>query len=172
MKKLICISSDIFIRNYMLSGAFNVLEDDDTFFIVSNRVKNRHCFESKKNFMGYVEELSWRERAFEWLINIQMIRHFDRSRTFRFRFNRYPWSQRLKYMFAALPGLSSLVMMLLRRHIGENQSLRRYLKDVRPEVMILPSAAVGLLDYDVARESKDLKIRTLFLVDGWDNLSS
>ena len=58
------------------------------------------------------------------------------------------------------------------RRLGVNADLERVLREVRPDLVLLPCSAYDPIGNDLARLAPSLGFKTLFLVDNWDNLSS
>jgi hypothetical protein len=172
VKKLIIISGDEFVRNYLESRAFAEIDDADTNFIAAETLTHRAEIESAANFLGYLDTPRHRLRAHENLLNVQMVRYSARCETFAFRLRRYRPRKQRRYRRMGWPLIAPLSGAYLRRKLGRNEQLERILKELRPDLVIAPSSATHLLDYDAALLGHELGVRTLFLIDGWDNLSS
>tara|TARA_Y100000590_G_C15611856_1_gene974125 strand:- start:176 stop:1366 length:1191 start_codon:yes stop_codon:yes gene_type:complete len=55
--------------------------------------------------------------------------------------------------------------------IKPNNDLRKYINKIKPDLILVPSQAQCSMDNDLIKLSKSKNIKTLFLIDNWDNLS-
>ncbi|RJQ53514.1 MAG: hypothetical protein C4530_17900 [Desulfobacteraceae bacterium] len=194
MRILIIITSDLYVRNYIHSGAFNTLENEECWYIAYEKVQNRASFECKEHFAGYftVDEAVVAKHV--ELLNVLMWKYRKRSSTFMWRFLILYWpmtaqwyrSNRrgnfflrwlrsvrgLKYPILGSAPLSAIAIPYLVRQLTVNEDILRYLERIRPDLVIIPSSAYDPIGTDVARLKSRFSYKTLFLIDNWDNISS
>lgn len=53
-----------------------------------------------------------------------------------------------------------------------NKSLEKYVESVKPDLILFPSSAFDPIAYDILEISAKKKVKTVFLIDNWDNLCS
>ena len=172
MRILIVISSDLYIRNFMGTGAFSALEDHELYYL-STPLKHRAVLEQCHNYLGAIEVGPWRTRLYTELSNVLLMAYRHRSSTFRMKAEtEFLLRDRLKFTALAAPGLRGLTIPAIMRLAGEHRQLKQILLDVKPDLVVAPSAVTDPLLIDLARLGKRLGIPTLYLINGWDNLSS
>ncbi|MBI3320847.1 MAG: hypothetical protein HYZ91_01115 [Candidatus Omnitrophica bacterium] len=174
MRILILISSDFYVRNFVSSGAFSELDGDghETYYL-SGPLRHPALLEQQRHYLGAIQIEPRRRRLYTELSYVLMFGYRHRSSTFRIKADtRFRLRDRVKYTALAAPGLRALTWSALMRLTGENQPLKQVLLDLRPDLVIAPSAVTDPLLIDMARLGKRLQIPTLFLISGWDNLSS
>ena len=173
MRILIIISHDVYVRNFISTGAFADLKEAHELYYLSTPLRHSALLEQQGNYVGAIELEPWRTRLYAELGDVLMMMYRHRSSTFRIKANIHMLlRERLKYEVLAAPGLRNLTTWTIMRLTRENERLQQALLDVKPDLIIAPTAVTDPLLIDVARLSKRLKIPTLFLVKNWDNLSS
>ena len=195
-KKIVfLISSEIFYRNYISTGLVDLIQNkyngleilirDDIqkpekaklkTYSVSQRHENRH--------FQYLKILSWRYRKL--------------SRTFKFRFLRTSqfkiidvadltslkkltntiWKnfvsikRRAKILILANSFIFPITKSFFEFILRPDHAVSSYLKNVRPDVVIMPSSAYDPVVMDIIHICQQESIKTVLLVDNWDNVSS
>jgi hypothetical protein len=172
MRILIVISNDLFVRNFVSSGAFAELDGPETFYIASDSVAHKQDLERLPNLVGTVAEPPGREDVYAWIRAILMAGMRFRSRTARVKTGQMPARTRIPAKFVALPGIRGARVARLLRRIGRNPGLERVLDEVRPDLIVAPTAGTDALVLDAVQSGRERGIPTLLLVSGWDNLSS
>lgn len=189
MKILVFVSNDQYIRNYLQTDALSALSKHEIFFIVSDKCKDRKSLEGNPAYCGSLPTDVESERQQFELLNTLMWRHRKRSRTFKYRFSRFYKTSRgpgLKNFLHRLRGrlYASKYVLLGNRIVGPfaipelirrlpgNTALAVYLDQIKPDLVIFPSSAFDPLGNDLVNLAKPRRIKTLFLIDNWDNLSS
>ena len=173
MRKLILIGTDGYIRNFVDNGAFSEIEDEDTYYLAASSVKNLDTLRKHKNYLGTIDLDGRRANLHMELSYILMVGYRGRSSTFRIKTEaRFRGTLRLKYKVLGAPVVRNLVKSFILRSAGMNLTLQRILLDVKPDLVIAPSAVTDSLLIDMARLGKTMGIPTIFLINGWDNLSS
>ena len=140
-----------------------------------------------------------RERLHGVLFDALMWRHRDRSRTFRYRWQRTagvnrivrtrgPWVRikssvrwtlwvlrkwtPVRNVLLGSRMVHPIARRILERRIGHDAALRTLVQRAAPDLVLLPTNAHEPVGMDLVRVTRGTGVRTLFLVDNWDNLSS
>ena len=195
-KKIVfLISSEIFYRNYISTGVVKFLENeykdveilirDDLQQPERSRIKKYKISPEHENrHYQYLKILSWRYRKL--------------SRTFKFRFLRTSQfkfipradlknrkkivntiisnfksaKRRLKVITLAHLLIYPLTKYFFQYILKPDNEISLYLKTTKPDVVIMPSSAYDPVVLDIISICQQEDIKTILLVDNWDNLSS
>ena len=197
-KILIVISGDLYIRNYLQTGVLEPLEEIyDCDYIANEETSIRDQLERKKNFKGYYRITKEVKNVHQKIFDLLMWKYRDRSSSFYFRANRVTpdfkralfgpikrihlrlikWMllkplvlcKRLLYEFEPL---FSSYLNRLKANIKPNKVLSTAIDSNDYDLIILPTSAYAVEGIDIAWICEDIKTKSLFLVDNWDNLSS
>ncbi len=175
MRILSLIDDDHFFRNYINSGAFNSLlklpdfkicvEENATQFI--SRVSKDKIYSlyqrsvKNKNLVAVFNQISmWAKRKF--------VKTFD----IKIKSGRYTFKERLIYSLFSKPILFNLIKTITLKRFEKNNSLEKIIKRFKPELVIFPYAGYEGTAIDLILLSKKFDFQSLFLIHGWDNLSS
>jgi hypothetical protein len=196
-KLLIVLSSDIYIRNYITTDALDDIERScECHYLVSDKATLYDKLSHKRNVGKYRVDDQLNKKHFS-TFNVVMWRFRKLSTAFEFRFRRkfdipVTWSE--------VKGLMSFLMYCARwfvrrirvsrikiigsrlffpfykkmviDRIGLNGDLLAAVKRLRPDLIIYTSSAYDPEGIDLIKIGKQEGIKTLFLIDNWDNLSS
>jgi hypothetical protein len=176
MRKLILIGADNYVRNFLEAGAFDNIEDEDTFYVAAARgvihAETRALLASRSNYLGEIADSPRRARPYARLQLLLLSSLRDRSRTMREKVRLLPALQRVRYGIASHPLLRERFVRRYLRRAGLNPPLHRQMASVRPDVVIAPSGGIDHFVTDGLRSARELGIPSLVLVFNWDNLSS
>jgi hypothetical protein len=174
LRKLIVIAADQYVRNLVGTGAFERIEDKETYYVASRcGVRDPRLLAARgERYLGALEEAEPSTKPYAHLQNIMLAFYRSRSQTMRVKIERFPLHQRLRYKLYALPGLRALLIRRHLRRIGPNAQLHALMEELRPDVVIAPSGGIDPLVLDAVRSAKALGIPSLVLAHNWDNLSS
>jgi hypothetical protein len=196
-KILIVLSSDIYIRNYITSDALDGIERRyECHYLVSNKVAQADKLSHKANVHGYRVDERLSKKHFE-TFNVVMWRFRKLSTAFLFRFQRkfdipVKW-QEVKGLKSLVIYFATFVMRKLRvlriqiiasrfffpvykrnviDRIPVNGDLDEHVAKLNPDLIAYTSSAYDPEGIDLIKIGKRRGIKTLFLIDNWDNLSS
>jgi len=188
LKILLVISSPLYYRNYLQSGALAALSANDCFLAVADTVAADPETNAFGNHVGSFKYSKARITLYVQAFTILTRRYRHLSRTFAYRFNRLygVWSQpcrtplgrfrRLALNLAFRLGgsrlLAPLVLAALRRLIPANEELAAIIDNLKPDVVVIPTGLMDPVANDVVRICRPRNIKTLFLVDNWDGMIS
>lgn len=201
MKKkiLFIITSDLFVRNYVTSGVLRELSRNyDVQLLFRSDVTQREKIPGDLGNLHVYEPAPEREKAARLCYDVLMVKYSSKSTSFRFRVRRFflplksftrgarnpvrfLWRMRpylvsrvkkFKLFFLASPLAFPFYKYFVIDRAGVNASLKKSVLAVEPDLVLLPSAAYESDAIDLIRICRKHGIKTLFLIDNWDNLSS
>ncbi|WPJ97327.1 hypothetical protein SH580_06350 [Coraliomargarita algicola] len=196
-KVLLVIAGDLFVRNYIRSGVAHKISEAFQLSIIANDACSLKAdLESAPNFSGYFKTDPKHEAAHYNYFTLLIFRYRNRSKTFPFRLKRdIGWNlpdeafsriKKLKLLLkkgkrgrearrCVLQGNRLLFRFYKKRieaKLPINQDLSQQISEIRPDILLFPSSAYDPAGNDVARICKKLGIKSVYLIDNWDNLSS
>ena len=190
-KILFLLSSNLFHRNYVETGVIDSVSSkfDEVVILADESVKEINS----ERVLRYSYPVKRKQRHFQFL-KILSWRHRKLSKTFKFRFYRVAQYTKIKLNTKQLiegikANLSSAIRRLkiislgsrmifpianfiFRRILSPYSLFTEILQKERPDLIVIPSSAYDPAVLDVLNSSKKLGIKTLMLIDNWDNLSS
>lgn len=201
MKKvLVVITSDLYVRNYLRTGALSALgKAFDVHVIADAKIKNQQDLEGLENFRGYFSLPERLRRLHEFHFNLMMWRNRKRSRTFTYRWLRNSgWHtvarvgspgkrtlSMLKWFLGALfnpgglripvlgnPLIFPTASFILRKKLPISPEVRHLTMANKYDLILFPSSAFEASTVDLIRLGKESGTPTLCLIDNWDNLTS
>ncbi len=176
MRKLIVLGADNYVRNFVEAGAFDAIEDDETYYVASARgvvhPETEAVLSARSNYLGRLPDPPRRGKPYERLQLLLLSALRDRSRTMREKERRLPWHQRLRYRVASHPLLRERFVRRYLRRAGLHPGLHELMEKLRPDLVIAPSGGLTPFVTDAVRSARELEITSLVLVFNWDNLSS
>jgi hypothetical protein len=178
MKKkiLFIINSDLYIRNYLNTNVLqNISKYHDLNLIVSKDVVNIKKLNNLKFFKGFFFHNKWKENFFFLFNDLFIWENKKLSSSFNYRMKRnflsYPkWRKFFIYIFSNRFFITFFGNLLLQ--ILNNKDLNYYINKINPEIIISPISGLELSTFILPSICKKKKIKSLFLVDNWDNISS
>jgi hypothetical protein len=194
---LIVLSSKSYFRNYVTTRAFQTIKENfHIHYFLSSEIsefdeissENLHFFtpdhKSDAQHLRIFNLLMWRNRkksisfAFRIKRFHQLKLGFPHGTNFIIRFIKIFWRlvQWLLIRFEAYVIASSpffpTYLNLFIHNLTPHPVLKSVLDKVNPDLVIYPSSTYEAIGNDVISECKRLNIKSLFLIDNWDNLSS
>ena len=171
---LIAISSDLYKRNFVDSGALSELAKAyELCFLLSSAVKlawpNTYCV--KNDDIENRTKKRWR------LQFITMKRFASRSSTFAIKYKEHlyrhlnSWNK-FRFQVVSLPGIAELFVKMTEISLGTLKEVDRYLDEINPDFAIVPSGFLDSFSSDCIKSLKKRKIKHLMLMGNWDNVSS
>ncbi len=194
MKKkiLILIHSDIYIRNYLETNAFDILikKYNCHFVAISNDVYNKKVLNKKikKNFLSYVSYSKQELINFQKYLYKNFLLNKENSRTINYlkkiilKPKLYWYNEKIYLTITKFP---IRIISWVKKNIeflyikifynknfikNPNSQLEKIYKKVNPDLIIFPLQDAHLSSFDLLQINKTTK--TLGLIDNWDNLSS
>lgn len=195
-KVIFLLTTESFIRNYISSNALEkIINHFDCHFLIDEKFKNHPQLKSldKKSFF-----LHRNKNFYDLIFDFFMWRFRNKSKSFRHRVNRTRGfyihfyqeqsglikivrlifrflrflKYRMQYNLFANPFTFPLTFRILNAISKQDEKLKEELNQINPELVIYPSNAYESIGIDIVNICRDLKIKTLFIIDNWDNVSS
>lgn len=191
--------NDEYIRNYITTDALSILREKyDMTILVSSDAKNLDLLPEELSVEFYISNITTQLSHYR-ILDLLTWRHRKKSISFKFRLSRrrrldldevlglrplwklphrlvffiWWWSKRYVHDAFFHNHLMYLIYLsYLKRTLKENASLSQAVKGLRPEIIICPVSAFDPDAMDLIQETSKLSIKTLFLADNWDNVSS
>ena len=170
------VENDMYVRNFLSSGALDKLIAHRSMKISAGELVNPDRLQPWSAICTKPYKRHLRNVKTVFGFNKLSIRRFRRrSRTFDIKvrtgapFGRYGLIERLRsepmiYDRFVLPGLLE--------ELGNNDSLEAVIAQESPRLILFPITGVESTGYELIKLSRRYDFRTLFLINGWDNLSS
>lgn len=192
-KLFLIIDSDLYIRNYFSTGVIKKLSQKyDIFISASDEINKKSLIEENKNFIGYYSISFFKRRIYYLFNNIILWKYRKKSSSFLFRFYRllnfqgFPINLNtkikknlLKIFFIKLyvyilsnNFFFKILKKILNNNIFFNKQILAYLNQIKPDLVIYPTNAFEPLVFELPLICKSMSLKSFFLVDNWDNLSS
>ena len=176
MRKLIVIGADNYVRNFVEAGAFDAIEDEETYYVAGARgvihPETEEVLAGRSNYLGRIPDSPRRAFPYKKLQLLLLSALRDRATTIREKVRLLPWHQRLRYRISSHPLLRERLTRRYLRQAGLNTPLHELMQSVQPDLVIAPSGGIDHFVTDALRSARELGIPSLVLVFNWDNLSS
>ncbi len=194
-KILIVIPNKFMSRNYFSTNAFKHLNKlGNCHFIIDESVEEKF---GKKNYMNFKFRNS-ELKKYTNLYDSKIFRSYKNSKSFELHkkiylsFNKWIDSDHekilkkiitfpvrlilflkniIKYIYLTL-NLFAPIRDFFEKKIKVNQNLESKIASIKPDLIILPTKASDIYYFDLKKISDKHKIKLLFLVDNWDNVSA
>lgn len=171
---LVPLASDLFVRNFVESGAMGALEREfEVHYLVSRLVK--------KKLKGHVHEAHDDQTVPRTLLRykvgyLSMNRHRDRSRSFPIKTretmtNHLSLPKRILFELLSLPVIYEAVEKLIEWKLGRVPGIDAAIREIQPEFALIPSGFSDSFSIDCLKSVKGSKIPHLLLMFNWDNVS-
>ena len=193
-KILFLVSNSLFHRNYVETGVVTFLEQNCAGLIILANEKVRSINHS--NVIRYSTDEKHEIRHYQFL-KILSWRYRHLSRTFKYRFIRTSqfkfrarkgenfdtlfnsWKVNFRSLKRRVKILSlgnivsfPLVQYIYKKKLKPQNDLVKIIKQLRPDVVVMPTSAYDPVVMDLINITKMQGIKSILLVDNWDNLSS
>lgn len=178
MRKLIVVPSLRIVRDFVDSGAFQGLDDSETYYVSPSfsgfEGDESTLFPSCARYIGPIPVDGRRKRAYKEIRTLLQTSYRWRSRTVRMKLREMPRTARWKAGLDAAPGVRHVKIARRMRATGLDPSMHAIVRRVAPDIIIAvtrgPTGEVLVMD--AARSARELDIPVLALTYNWDNLSS
>jgi hypothetical protein len=180
MKILVLIEDDLFYRNFIKSGAFDDLrkKHDVCFAYAHNPGALKNTVSSGidiegLNIIARFEYPPKRAKRIYNFIVLSMVKLRHKSPTFMTRY-KYQLSagKRVLYRVLSSPVFYNAYKSIFMKSIGIYGPIDAIINDASPDLVVIPTALIDSISVDAIQSSKKLRVKTLMLINSWDNLSS
>lgn len=186
-KILIVISSDIFVRNYLTTNALKDLEQEfDCSYLISSSITQNEINLNNRVFLKY--DKSPNDNLHYKILDLLMWRYKSKSKSFKYRIRRQfglknilfsnpkqfinIFLRRIYFSFITKSFFYDKYFQFVVSKLKYNKELENAVKIVDPALIIFPSSAYDPDGFDLLDICEANKIKSFYLVDNWDNLSS
>ena len=185
-KILIVINSDLHVRNYISTNVFKDLFTNYDVSIAFNSninqtINSKDLLTFSSQFTNYYNKifhyLMWNKRSLSssFRFRIKRLHGFhlkeESSLITILRFVRYIFNYTEFFLFANKYTFP-IVFYILNKISKNNSSLLNIIKQKNPDIIIYPSTAYEDLAIDILKISQQESIKSVFIIDNWDNISS
>lgn len=175
MKVLAVVDNDLYLRNFVLSGAFDeTFKNFDSILAISNAVEKLKPLISKK-FKIKEYTRNEKNKSKVQVFNQISMRHLKhKSTTFQSKTQNYSplLKEKILFNFFALPFIYNLAKFIIQKQFLINPKLEKIIKKFNPDIVLFPTSGYEATGYELIKLSKKYYFKTFFLTNGWDNLSS
>ena len=170
-KILFVLNSADYFRNYIDSGALKEIIQD-CFFLVGSQITDKQVKMLGKNKVFRYEFPKNKSDLHSHLFNINTKKYINRSKTFKFRFIRIS-SNRMRqiYSLLAMPVIYQIAKLAILSFSFDKQ-LENLIKKINPNLIVIPSSSYEGESFEIIKIANKYGIKTLMLIDNWDNLCS
>ena len=201
MKKiLIILTQDVFVRNFFLTDAFSELEKNyECIYVTTDNVKIFHDnIKNKKKNLKCITSNRKYIKIYKILLDSILIANIKKSSSFKFRFimrfdlNFYKVLRKpfrkipfrifitiynffkilsTRYPLSLLLKIQSFQNMIFK-FFSYNPEIEKLIKDTNPHLVVVANSGYDRVLMDSINICKKNKIKSLCLIDNWDNLST
>lgn len=175
MKKIIIfISLQTYLRNWIDAGAFNEIQKKhNVLFVIPE-----YDWEPKEienyGISNYcvVKQSEWRKFLFRRMLLITMVRYSNRSMAFKIKTQNFSGGMKYLHYLISKNIFYQLFMFLCKKILGIWPELNQTIKSFNPDLIIAPSLAADSFTIDLTLTANIKKIKSIILINSWDNLVS
>lgn len=172
---IIFISLQTYLRNWIDAGAFSELQKQyNTLFIIPEYDWDPKEIENY-GILNYriIKQSEWRKFLSRRMLLVTMVRYSNRSMAFKIKTQNFS-NKVVKYLHLLISknGFYHLFMFVCKNILGRWSELNDIIKDFNPDLVIAPSLAADSFTIDLTLTANINKIKSLILINSWDNLVS
>jgi hypothetical protein len=199
-KVLFALSGDIYVRNYVQSGVLKALSALHDISVIANAdLELRDEVSALPNFLGFYNFAPEDKARYDFAFRLLMWRYRKKSKTFMYRWvrnsrfaevlgSRNPLATLVAFVawllsslrnpkWIVLPvlasrGLFPTVFHYALKNMTTNSTLEKFVTAEDWDLVVFPSAAFDPMSVEMSRLGSVHRIKTLCLIDNWDNLTS
>lgn len=168
------IENDMYLRNFVTSGAFELLLEEPEFKVYLSEIAVKLAGALPPERVGGRYQRSELNRALTFQFNKVSMRALrDKSSTFDIKTSREIYGPYTPddVVLGATGDIEALRTYFLGK-FENNDSLEAAIQKERPELVIFPVTGVESTGTELNLLARRYGFKTLFLMNGWDNLSS
>ena len=171
---VILLALEGYLRNFIESQAFGLLEKsyDICYLVVEGQIRKELL--SKYNICRYeiISQSKFRAEILRNYLILTMFKYSRIARGFRHKMFRLPRRKRWLYYFFSFPLLYYPIHFIFSQFLPVWKELDAYLKRLKPSLIIMPSLAADTWTIDMINTAKKRGVKSLVLINSWDNLVS
>jgi hypothetical protein len=176
-KVLLVLDSDLYVRNYIQTGTVNYLSKFyDLEILFSKKIKNFKEILLLKNIKKTYKFNNFFENFIYHLNDIAIYLNRKKSSSFLLRIENTFSKISIANKFFKIISFNSFFLYVLKKilnfYLYKFNEINDYLLKNNFKLIIFPSSGLDLMSYYLPLITKKSDIKTFFLVDNWDNISS
>ena len=170
----IFLSMTSYLRNWIGAGAFEELENayNVTYLIAEADWNPSEITNFTKCKFVVIKQPKWRMKIFRYFLAVSMISASKRSEAFRIKITYFRPRTRIILSLFKSDWLFGMLSKVFDRLMPRWPDLNEYISSAKPELFIAPSILADSYTIDLAHTAKIIGIKTIILVNSWDNLIS
>ena len=169
------IAGDIFIRNFIDSGAFSELEKNfEIHYLLSSTVTKKI---NSKNIHRIINDNVQKRTLSRYRTNyLIMKRHQKRSMSFALKYRgtfyrHLSFFKKTAFNFLSLPGVCETFVYFNEQYLTTLKEIDQILEQNRPDFILIPSGFSDSFSIDCLKSAKKASVPHLLLMFNWDNVS-
>ena len=171
---IILISNENYLRNWIRAGAFDALSKEYRVYYV---VAQDYWDPNEITKFGVTEfdvvvQPGYRKFFLRRLLTVTMYKHARKSRAFsiKLKFVGQKWAW--LYKMLALPGIYEALLCAVKVLLPQWSQFEAVVNRIRPVAVIAPSLAADSFTIDMTYAARRLGVKSMLLINSWDNLVS
>ena len=172
---IIFISLETYLRNWIAAGAFDEInQTHDILYVIPKYDWDSVEIESFgiKNYV-VINQKKWRMFFFRKILLITMIRFSKRSYAFRVKTSNFRNSlSKNLYKLLSKGAIYHSFLFLSKMLLGRWNEISKIYNEFEPDLVIAPSLAADSFTIGMTYSANLHKIKSLILINSWDNLVS
>ena len=171
---IILISHENYLRNWIGAEAFKSLSQSyQLHYVIAKDYWNPNQINKfgVTNFEVAVQP-EYRKLFLRHLLSITMFKHAKKSRAFKIKLRYSSLRWRFLYEIMALPGVYEIILGTIRTLLPRWTQFESIMQKIEPVAVIAPSLAADSFTIDMTHTAKKLGIKSILLINSWDNLVS
>jgi len=171
---VILITMQSYLRNWIQAGAFDeLMKRYDVHFVVVKynwdpREIERYGIENYR----VISQANYRMFLLRRLLTVTMYKHAQVSRAFRIKLSLVRPRIRFLYRMLSLPLIYDLLLGLYKIVLPSWTEFAGVVKTISPSLVIAPSLAADSFTIDMTYTARKLGVKSMLLINSWDNLIS
>jgi hypothetical protein len=173
-KITIFISLASYLRNWIGADAFKKLEEmHDVTYLIPEYDWNPHDIRHFTNAKYLViKQPKWRMEIYRRFLQISMLAASDRSEAFRIKLTYANQNFINFFVIFKYKIFFNIFRNIFNSFMPKWSQLSEYLSENQPDLLIAPSLLADTFTIDLSHATRKFGVKTILLVNSWDNLIS
>lgn len=175
MKRIIIfISLQTYLRNWIDAGAFKELEKNyNILYLIPEYDWDPKEIENYgiKNYK-VIKQASWRMFLFRRMLLVTMVRYSKRSMAFKIKISNFSRGMFILHKIVSRDIFYQVFMFFCKLILGKWKELDNIFEDYKPDLVLAPSLAADSFTIDLTYTSNLKNVKSMILINSWDNLIS
>ena len=171
---IIFISLQTYLRNWIDAGAFSELHNKyNILYVIPEYDWNPKEIENY-GIQNYkvIKQATWRKFLFRRILLVTMVRYSKRSMAFRIKIANFSGLMKWIHKVVSWDIFYQIFLTLCKFILGRWKELDEVFNNFKPDLVIAPSLAADSFTIDFTHTANKNKVKSLILINSWDNLVS